>query len=406
MRDNYYDENLGNRDWEAVRAKYSEMAAEAPDASTFGTIISLMLGELNGSHLGFYPSRGGGARGGDGGPSDWRVSTAHLGLRFEPDFEGPGLKVRDVIFEGPTDLDRSRVRPGEIVLEIDGTPVEPETDLTTVLNGPIDREITLKVRGLGDDPETREVKLRPIPFPYAQSLLYEQWVRGNRVKVEELSDGKLGYLHIRGMNFESFYRFEQELYSVGYGKDGLIIDVRGNGGGSTADHLLTALFQPRHAITVGRGGAPGYPGDRMVYTAWTRPIVVLCNQNSFSNAEIFSHAIKTLGRGPLVGVPTAGGVISTGAARVMDLGTIRLPGRGWYVLGTGQDMELNGAVPDHILWPEPGELPSGVDRQLAKAVEVLETEVKTEAAAHPAPELQKASERGSKASVSAATSSR
>jgi tricorn protease len=179
---------------------------------------------------------------------------------------------------------------------------------------------------------------------------------------------------------------------VGSGNDGLIIDVRNNGGGSTTDHLLTALTQPVHAITVARGGGPGYPQDRKVYATWNKPIVVLCNQNSFSNAEIFSHAIKTLKRGPLVGVPTAGGVLSTGAARIMDVGILRMPTRGWYTLDDGEDMELHGAVPDHVIWPQPGELPAGKDVQLNKAVEVLLKEVYAYQA-KPRPKLKKSSER-------------
>ena len=162
----------------------------------------------------------------------------------------------------------------------------------------------------------------------------------------------------------SFYRFEQELYAVGAGKQGLIIDVRENGGGSTTDHLLTALTQPVHAITKPRGGGEGYPHDRKVYASWNKPIIVLCNQNSFSNAEIFSHAIKNLGRGQVVGVPTAGGVISTGGTSIMDLGFLRMPFRGWYLINDGEDMELNGAVPHHVLWPQPGEMPAGKDVQL------------------------------------------
>jgi tricorn protease len=156
-------------------------------------------------------------------------------------------------------------------------------------------------------------------------LLYDKWIKDNRKAVDELSGGKLGYLHIRGMNFPSFYKFEEELYSAGAGKDGLIIDVRENGGGSTADHLLTVLTQPAHAITIPRGGGPGYPQDRRVYATWSKPIVVLCNQNSFSNAEIFAHAIKTLKRGKLVGTPTAGGVISTGGPHQGRQGRRRTP---------------------------------------------------------------------------------
>jgi tricorn protease len=194
------------------------------------------------------------------------------------------------------------------------------------------------------------------------------------------------------MNMPSFHRFERELYAAGAGRQGLIIDVRENGGGSTTDHLLTALTQPRHAITVPRGGGPGYPQDRKVYATWNRPIAVLCNQNSFSNAEIFSHAIKTLNRGPLVGTPTAGGVISTGGTRIMDLGYLRLPFRGWFRLPDGQDMELNGAVPDHVIWPQPEQLPAGMDSQLKKAVRVLQREIK-KYNRRPSPTLIKASQR-------------
>jgi tricorn protease len=143
--------------------------------------------------------------------------------------------------------------------------------------------------------------------------------------------------------------------------------------------------------TVPRGGGPGYPQSRKVYATWNKPIVVLCNQNSFSNAEIFSHSIKTLKRGKLVGVPTAGGVISTGSVRIMDVGFLRLPGRGWFVLGTGEDMELNGAVPDIVIWPKPGELPRGKDVQLERAVKVLLAQVKARKAEPPT--LRKASER-------------
>ncbi|CAN5746361.1 S41 family peptidase [soil metagenome] len=385
MRDGFYDENLGNRNWDAIRRKYIDIASKSTDPEMFGTVVSLMLGELNGSHLGFSP------RGRRSAPDDdWRIETAHLGVRFDPDHNGPGLKVRDVLPGGPAGQRRSRIEPGEQILAIDGQSVDPEMDLTAVLNGPLARDIVLRVRD--EDGDEREVTLRPISYGSLRSLLYDKWVKDNRAKVEELSDGQLGYLHIAGMNASSFNKFQEELYSAGAGRDGLVIDVRENGGGSTADRLLTALTQPVHAITVPRGGGPGYPNDRTVFASWGKPIVVLCNQNSFSNAEIFSHAIKTLGRGPLVGVTTAGGVISTGSRSILDLGSLRMPGRGWYLIDTGEDMELNGAEPHHIVWPEPGEWPSGKDSQLAKAVEVLLEDVEAEQE-WPRPELRKASER-------------
>lgn len=388
MRDGYYDSELNHRNWDEIRRKYQTAAAEAVDMRAFAEVVSLMLGELNGSHLGFYPT-------GDllmhlPAKSDWRPVTAHLGLRFDPTHNGPGLLVQDVIHGSPADKQNSKIHSGETVLSIDGTTVDPGMNLAGVLNGRLDRDIVLQIANSEGD--ERQVVLRPITFPAARELLYEQWIRNNRAQVEKQSDGRLGYLHIRGMNHPSFLRFERDLYVAAAGKDGLVIDVRENGGGYTTDHLLTSLTQPEHAITVPRGGEPGYPHDRMVYATWNRPIIVLCNQNSFSNAEIFSHAIKTLERGQLVGVTTAGGVISTGAVSVLDIGRLRMPFRGWFVLETGQDMELNGAVPHHMLWPQPGEIPAGNDRQLDKAIEVLKQDVEAWRE-EPRPELHKASSR-------------
>lgn len=375
MRDHYYDDAMGNRDWDAIRKKYAPMADDAQDGYTLTLVISLMLGELNGSHLGFY------YRGPETAPTapkpGWTDTTVHLGLRFATAFKGAGLRVRDVLPEGPAAREGSRIKPGEIITHIDGQKIGSDTDLAKLLTGRLDRDIVLKVQtSFRKKKKNREVTLRPISYASASGKLYEKWINDNRAMVNKLSGGKFGYLHIKGMNMSSFYRFEEELYSVGAGKDGIVIDVRENGGGSTTDHLLTILTQPRHAITVPRGGGRGYPQDRKVYASWHKPVVVLCNQNSYSNAEIFSHAIKYLKRGKLVGVPTAGGVISTGGRNIMDLGFLRMPFRGWYLLGSGEDMELHGAVPHHILWPKPGDWPAGRDTQLRRAIGVLKNDVK------------------------------
>jgi len=371
MRDSYYDANLNNRDWNKIRKKYEDKAAKSPDMKIFGTIVTMLLGELNGSHLGFY-SRG---RGGSWSSGDqWRVVTAHFGVRYDESYNGPGLKVKDVIPSSPADMEKSRILQGEIIEKIDNIPVNISMDLTTMLNGPSDRDVHLTVKS--NENETREVIIRPFSYSYARSLLRKKWLEDCRTTVDKGSNNTIGYLHIPGMNWSSFLEFERELYAQGAGKDGLIIDVRNNGGGFTADHLLTAICQPLHAITVPRGGGPGYPQDRMVYATWRKPIVVLCNQNSFSNAEIFSHAVKILKRGKLVGVRTAGGVISTGSARVMNIGSVRMPFRGWFKADDGQDQELNGAIPDYEIWHAPGDIPIGKDVQLDKAVEVLLEEIK------------------------------
>ena len=368
MRDWFYDGKFKGKNWDAIRRKYQGAAASVPDMDGFLSVVHMMLGELNASHLGFYPKRS------VTKSTKWVETTAHLGLRFDESFKGPGLKVRDVLSKGPATKSGSLIKIGEVVVSIDGVAVDPAMDMTTILNGRMDRDIRLKVRNAKK--EDRDVTLRPIAYAAARLLLYQDWIEDNRAAVDRMSKGKLGYLHVRSMNGASFHQFQRDLYAVGFGKEGLVIDVRENGGGYTTDHLLTALTQPRHATTVGRGGGPGYPQDRTVYATWHKPVVVLCNQNSFSNAEIFSHAIKNLKRGKLVGVQTAGGVISTGSAPIMDVGMIRVPFRGWYVNKSGKDMELNGAVPDIVVWPKPGQMPKGKDVQLEKAIQVLMKEMR------------------------------
>lgn len=388
MRDRWYDDNFGNHNWDNVRRKYSDAAGAAVNAGAFANVVTLMLGELNGSHLGFYPSDRDSRF---SSPDQWRPVTVHLGVRFVDDFKGPGLKIKDVVPNSPAEDEGSLLHAGETILSIDGIDVDTAIDLTTVLNGRLDRDLKLKVQSADKGATVRTVLLRPTTYGSVRSALYQKWQDDNRAKVAK-KDDSIGYLHIRGMDWASFQEFERELYDVGYGKDGLVIDVRDNGGGFTTDHLLTALTQPRHSITVPRGGGAGYPQSRMVYATWDKPIVVLCNQNSYSNAEIFSHAIKGLGRGKLVGVPTAGGVVSTGSVSVTDVGRMRLPFRGWFVKWTGEDMEMNGAVPNIVVWPLPTEIPSGKDRQLNKAVKVLQKDIK-EWKAKERPELKKVTER-------------
>jgi tricorn protease len=189
------------------------------------------------------------------------------------------------------------------------------------------------------------------------------------------------------MNWPSFERFERELVAAGEGKEGLVVDVRYNGGGWTTDYLLTVLTVRQHAYTIPRGAAGDlekeherfrshYPfGERLPLAAWTKPVVALANASSFSNAEIFSHAFKHLGLGLLVGEPTFGAVISTGGVRLIDGSFVRLPFRGWFVKATGLNMENGPAVPDIVIETRPDSRAEGEDAQLRAAVRALLREI-------------------------------
>lgn len=365
MRDTFYDPALNGRDWDQIRQKYELTAARAPTSRIFSQVLNLLLGELNASHLGFSA---------DPFPKEWKFNetwrnqTAHLGIRLNP-----SNKITYIHPDGPADRPASKLEIGDRILRIDGQELDSTTPLPTLTNGLLERDILLTV--LDSEDEIREITLRPISFSSARKLASEAILDDRRAFVEKQTNGKMGYLHISGMVWSEFEKFEHHLYERGAGKEGLIIDVRDNGGGFIADHLLTVLTQPRHAFTIPRDGSPGYPQDRSIYATWQKPLVVLCNQDSFSNAEIFAHAIKTLDRGKLVGVPTAGGVISTGSTKILDLGRLRMPFRGWFLLDSGQDMELHGAVPHVIVPLTPQDHLAQKDPQLEKAIEVLHQEI-------------------------------
>lgn len=366
MRDKFYDPDHHGVDWEAMRVKYRPWALAASSGEDFRDVVRLMLGELNSSHQQMNaPTR-----------EDPGAATGELGVVFDPAYAGPGLRVQRVIKATPADRVTSRLEPGDVILSINGTPLGRSTNIYQLLDGKIEHKVLLMVRSASGREE--EVIIRPTDSRQFRRKVYEEAVEARRASVEEATEGRVTYVHIASMSIGPLETFERDLYSVAHGKEALIIDVRNNGGGWTTDLLLTILLAGDHAVTVGRDGGPGYPQGRRIMYAWTKPIVVLCNEHSFSNAEIFSWSIKTLGRGPLVGQQTYGGVISTGGSRLMDGSWVRLPGRGWYTKYDGSNMERVGCTPDVVVENTPGDLSRGRDPQLETAAQLAMDQIAEE----------------------------
>ncbi|MFP6887096.1 MAG: S41 family peptidase, partial [Opitutales bacterium] len=368
LRDFFYDEKMNGQDWDALLHKYENHISANIDKAAFARLISLLMGELNASHLFFdlndkiwpqwQPDHG------------WRWETVHLGLLFDHSHKGSGLKVKEVLPGGPCHKSDSRIYEDEIILSVDGNLLNSPLARRQAFNRRLNQVAELEVKDPVDN--IRVVSFEPIAFSKARELAKEAWISDNQGKVDELSGNKLGYLHVNRMNWDDLERFEAELFSIGYGKQGLVIDVRNNRGGFTADHMLKMLMRPVHAVTFPRSGKRSYPLGYLDHYFWDKPIVVLCNQNTASNGEIFCHAIKASKRGKLVGVRTAGSVISVYTdEKFLDVGKMSVPFRGWFKADDGRDMERNGAVPDFEIWPKPGEMSARKDRQLEKAVEVL-----------------------------------
>ncbi len=369
----FYDPQFHGRDFKALHDKYFEWAISASTKTDFQYVFNLMLGQLNASHMGLY---------GSDMQETQKERNGLLGLDLEP--LKNGVKIRRVVPKSPADRESSRLLAGEIITAINGQPVSASANFYAPLVNKVNQKVLLQA--IGTNGQKREVIIRPTGS--LSNLLYDEWVAERRKLIEKYSQGQLGYIHIRGMNWTSFEQFERELTATGQGKKGLVIDVRFNGGGWTTDYLMTVLNVRQHAYTIPRGAASNlekehsrfrehYPyGERLPLAAWTKPAIAMCNANSYSNAEIFSHAFKTLQRGKLVGTPTFGAVISTGGQRLIDGSFVRLPFRAWYVLATDKSMENIPAVPDVIIDNAPDSKAKGIDEQLQKAVEILLQEIK------------------------------
>jgi tricorn protease len=364
----FYHPTLKGLDWAGLTRRYLSLAMQTRTDAEFNAVVNNLFGELDGSHLGI---RGGRSTAGD------QIPLGYLGVDVSP--VAGGWKVVRVFGGGPADRDASRINVGDVIVEVDGRAVAdnkdlPREDLPVLLAGTPGRETLVRVAAPGG--ESRLVLITPVGMSADTNLRYEAEVRRRAEMVDRLSNGRLGYLHIRGMDLGSVRDFERDLYAAAHARQGLIIDVRDNGGGWTTDILLASLTAPRHAYTVPRGADPAtmardaYPRDRRLIYHYNRQISVLINQNSFSNAEIFPHAIKTIGRGKLVGVQTYGAVISTGSSTLIDGTRVRTPFRGWYLLD-GTDMENNGAMPDIVVPMTPQAEAAGEDPQIEAAVREL-----------------------------------
>ncbi|MCS7032972.1 MAG: S41 family peptidase, partial [Phycisphaerae bacterium] len=360
----HYDPHLNGLDWPALTRRYLELVREALTPDEFDHVAGRFVGELNSSHQGINSPEP---------RNEIQQPVGRLGIQHRR--VADGYEVVRVFANGPADKGAMRLRAGDVLTAVDGMDFSGSATLDTLLAGKVDREVRLTVRRKIDDVErTIDLLITPIGSQAETALFYNDWRALTARKVDELSGGKIGYIHIRGMDQNSLDVFERDLYAAADGKKGLIIDVRNNGGGWTADRLLASIMYPRHAYTRPRGVSESvrdaYPNDRLFIARYDLPINMLCNEKSFSNAEIVAHAFKTLQRGTLVGQQTAGGVISTGATTLIDGTVVRTPFRGWWTRDH-VNMELNGAMPDLLVPQTPEAEARDEDEQLKAAVEDL-----------------------------------
>ncbi len=361
----FYDPRFHGYNWSGIVNRYRPWVLSAKTKQEYTFMFNNMLGQLNASHMGYR------------GSNPEQVSSDRVGLLgLDVTNIKNGVRINYILPNSAATKTNVSLNVGDVITAVNENKIDARTNFYSLLKNTSDKEVLLTLS------TGKEIVVRTESTGKMAQLRYEEWINSRKKLVDQFSNGQLGYIHIQGMNLPSFERFERELKASGYGKKGIVIDVRYNGGGWTTDRVMTVLTTQQHAYTVPRGAtnnlqrdnkkyAGNYPyNERAILSVNTKPLVALANENSYSNAEIFAHAFKSFKLGKLVGQPTFGAVISTGSHRLQN-GAIRMPFRAWYVKESGMNMEHGPAVPDYLVTNKPGWKARGEDDQLKKAVEVL-----------------------------------
>lgn len=355
VADKFYDPNLQGVDWKYYRTTYEKFLPYINNNYDFSEMLSEMLGELNASHTGcrFYP---------DGAS----LETASLGAFFDPNYEGDGLKVQEIIKRGPFAVKKTDVTPGCIIEKIDGTAIKAGMDYNSLLDGKAGKSVRLDVKSAKG--KRFEINIKAISQSELNDLLYKRWVDRNRDFVDSISHGRIAYVHVQAMDSKSFRTVYSELLSdKNRNREAVIVDERHNGGGWLHDDLCTLLNGKKYQEFVPHGK---YVGSDP-FNKWTKPSCVMICEDDYSNGHGFPWVYKELGIGKLIGTPVAGTMTAVWWETLMDNSLVfGIPQVGCRDLrGTfGENTQLN---PDIEVYNSPEDYLNGHDTQLERAVKEM-----------------------------------
>jgi len=361
-RDFFYVRNMHGYDWKAIGDRYRPLVEHVAHRSDLNYVLGEMVSELNVGHA--Y------IQGGDYEIPD-RPQVAMPGARFELDAEAGRYRVVRILagdneepkYRAPLTEVGVDVEVGEYVLAIDGVELGGSDNPYRLLQHKTD-PVSLTVNAEPTLEGAREVAYRPITSEAA--LLYKEWVDGNRKKVDKATGGRVGYLHLPDMGGPGIYEFIKWFYPQ-IRKEGLVIDVRSNGGGNVSQVLLERLD------TRLLGTRFGYAGDHprtYPYTVFHGHQVCLINETSASDGDIFPYRFRAAGLGPLIGKRTWGGVVGiSGRGPLIDGGTVYVPMSGTNDVDGSWVIEGIGVAPDIEVANDPASVLAGRDPQLERGIE-------------------------------------
>ena len=356
VKKKWYNPDLHGVDWDFYKAEYIKFLPHINNNFDFAEMLSEMLGELNGSHTG----------------SGYRFSdphgdqTAKLGALFDDKFTGNGLKIVEIFDKGPLIQEGSKIKMGTIIEKIDGEVIATGKNYFKMLNHKAGKPTLLSLYDPSSNTHWEET-IKPISIGQEYQLLYERWVKNRRAETEKLSNGRLGYIHVRSMNSASFRVAYSEILGRNHEKEAIIVDTRFNGGGWLHDDLATLLNGQRYADY--------YPGGRYFgsepIAKWDKPSIVLVSESNYSDAHAFPYAYRALNIGKIVGMPVPGTMTAVWWETLQD----RSLYFGIPQVGTkdmkGEYLENQQLEPDYLVPNEYEVVITDRDQQLEKAVEVL-----------------------------------
>lgn len=355
VTDKFYTADIHGIDWKGYHKAYEKFLPHINNNFDFQEMLSELLGELNGSHTGarYQPYSSG-------------YETACLGTFYDNSYTGDGLKIKEIITKGPLTKAKSKIKAGCIIEKIDGTPIKKGENYYPLLTGKTNKKVLLSVF----DPSTKEhfeEQVTAINRGTESALLYKRWVEQRREMVDKLSGGRIGYVHIQGMNSDSFREVYSELLGRCRNKEAVVVDTRHNGGGWLHDDLATLLSGKEYQRFVPRGQ---YIGSDP-YNKWLKPSVVLVCEDNYSNAHGFPFVYKELGIGKLIGTPVPGTMTAVWWERQIDPSIVfGIPQVGVKDMRDNY-LENQELQPDIEVYNDPASQLKGEDKQLEKAVEYL-----------------------------------
>lgn len=353
LEENFYNEDFHGIDWPATRDRYATFLPHLNSRSDLRVLLNEMLGELNTSHFGFSTF-------GKDENTLYGSRSSAVGLLFEE--EAP-YRVAHIVKNGPFDYADKDVQAGDELVAIDGESLNQQHNREQYFSRPsLSREMTLQFKR---QDSTFSVRVHPISSGAQRTLLYDEWMDDCQAKVDKKTNNRVAYVHMKNMGGGQLQHFMEEMVSDWYQKDALILDLRYNTGGNVHDNVLQFLSQKPYLRWKYREGKLSPQSN---FGVAAKPIVLLINEQSLSDAEMTTAGFKSLGLGKVIGAPTYRWIIFTSGKGLVDGSFYRLPSWGCYTLD-GKNLEKTGVEPDIYVKNTFKHRIDGQDPQLDRAIE-------------------------------------